>query len=83
MVNKKKPNLRKALNRVNEMPDNFFGNVNVDLSELPCLKKINKEKITANFDSDLLEVIRKTAQEHDVSYSTLMNDVLRKVFMAG
>jgi len=44
-------------------------------------EKAEREKITANFDADLLEIIRKLAKKHQVSYTTLMNDVLRKVFV--
>lgn len=81
MAKTKKPNLKQALRRVDSMPDKFFGKIDVDLSTLPCLKKVSKEKITANFDSDVLEVIRNVAEKNHISYSTLMNDVLRKVFL--
>lgn len=77
----KKPNLKKALAKVDSLSEKFFGKVSVDLSTLPCLTKVRKEKITANFDSDVLEAVKAVAEEHDVSYSTLMNDVLRKVFL--
>jgi hypothetical protein len=77
----KKPSLKKTLKRVSDLPDKYFGRVNVDLSTLPCLKKVEREKITANFDSDVLNAIRNVALEHQVSYTTLMNDVLRKVFV--
>lgn len=76
----KKPNLSKALKRVDKSPDHKFGNIDVDISSLPCLTKISKEKITANFDTDLLSVIRGIAQKHNISYTNLMNDALRKVF---
>jgi len=81
MAKMKKPNLKQALKKVDSLPDKFFGKIDVDLSTLPCLKKISKEKITANFDSDVLEVIRNLAEKNHVSYSTLINDVLRKVFL--
>ena len=77
----KKPNLKLALKKVDSLPDKFFGKIDVDLSTLPCLKKVSKEKITANFDSDILDVIRELAHKHNISYTTLMNDVLRKVFV--
>ena len=81
MAKMKKPSLKKTLKRVSDLPDKYFGRVNVDLSTLPCLKKVEREKITANFDSDVLNAIRNVALEHQVSYTTLMNDVLRKVFV--
>lgn len=81
MKTRKKPNLKKALSNVDKASKELYGNIKVDLSTLPCLKKIEKEKITANFDSDLLHAIRKLAKKHHVSYATLMNDVLRKVFI--
>ncbi|MFZ4713755.1 MAG: hypothetical protein ACOYL6_08600 [Bacteriovoracaceae bacterium] len=81
MAKMKKPSLKKALKRVSDLPDKLFGKVNVDLSTLPCLKKVEREKITANFDSDVLNAIRNVADEHQVSYTSLMNDVLRKVFV--
>ena len=81
MAKMKKTNLKQALKRLDSMPDKFFGKIDVDLSTLPCLKKVSKEKITANFDSDVLEVIRNVAEKNQISYSTLMNDVLRKVFL--
>jgi uncharacterized protein (DUF4415 family) len=81
MKTRKKPNLKQALKKLDNAPSKLFGNIEVDLSTLPCLKKAAKEKITANFDADLLEVIRKLAEKHHVSYTTLMNDVLRKVFV--
>lgn len=81
MAKMKKPNLKQALKKADSLPDKFFGKIDVDLSTLPCLKKVSKEKITANFDSDVLKVIRNLAEKNHISYSTLMNDVLRKVFL--
>lgn len=81
MVKAKKPNLKKALKKANDLPDRFFGKIDVDLSTLPCLQKVQKEKITANFDSDVLKAVREVAEKNHISYSTLMNDVLRKVFL--
>ena len=80
MARIKKPNLRKALKKIDEMPNKFFGAIDIDISTLPCVVRPPKEKITANFDSDLLAEIKSVAKKHDVSYSTLINDVLRKVF---
>ncbi len=77
----KEPNLKRSLKKVDSLPDKLFGKIDVDLSTLPCLKKISREKITANFDSDVLEAIRDLAGKHHVSYTSLMNDVLRKVFV--
>ncbi|MCM2348664.1 MAG: BrnA antitoxin family protein [Bacteriovoracaceae bacterium] len=81
MAKMKKPNLKKALKKVDSLPDKVFGKIDVDLSTLPCLNKVSKEKITANFDSDVLEAVRAVAEEYQISYSTLINDVLRKVFV--
>jgi uncharacterized protein (DUF4415 family) len=81
MAKMKKPNLKQALKKVDKLPSKLFGKIDVDLSTLPCLKKVSREKITANFDSDVLEAIRGVAEKNDISYSTLMNDVLRKVFL--
>lgn len=81
MKARKKPDLKKALSNIDKAPKELFGNIEIDLSTLPCLKKIEREKITANFDSDLLDAIRKLAKKHHISYTTLMNDVLRKVFV--
>lgn len=81
MAKMKKPNLKQALKKVDRLPNKFFGKIDVDLSTLPCLKKVEREKITANFDSDVLEAIRDVAEKNHISYSTLMNDVLRKVFL--
>ena len=69
------------LKKANDLPDRFFGKIDVDLSTLPCLQKVQKEKITANFDSDVLKAVREVAEKNHISYSTLMNDVLRKVFL--
>ena len=81
MAKKRKPSLKKALSKVDNLSDNFFGKVQVELSTLPCLTKAEKEKITANLDADVLAAIREMAKEHDIAYTTLMNDVLRKVFI--
>lgn len=62
------------------MPKEMFGDGEVDLSSLPCLNKATKEKITANFDADLLAKIRAFAAKNGVSYTSVMNDALRKVF---
>lgn len=83
MAKMKKPNLKAALKRVEDFPDNLFGKVDIDISSLPCLKKISKERVTANFDSDVLAIIKKLADKHHVSYTLLINDVLRKVFVDG
>jgi hypothetical protein len=79
MAKMKKPSLKQALKKVDRLPNKIFGKIDVDLSTLPCLKKVSREKITANFDSDVLEAIRELAEKHHVSYTSLMNDVLRKV----
>ena len=81
MAKIKKPSLKKSLKKVNALPEKHFGKINVDLTTLPCLKKVSREKITANFDSDVLEAIRDLAKKHNVSYTSLMNDVLRRVFV--
>lgn len=81
MAKRKKPNLSNALKKVNNSPDSLFGTIDIDISSLPCVNKPEKEKITANFDADLLEEIKAAAKAHRVSYTSLMNDVLRKVFI--
>ena len=81
MAKRKKPNLKKALKKVDEATGDLFGEVEIDLSTLPCLRRPKKEKITANFDADLLLAIRSFASSKQVSYTTLMNDILRKVFI--
>jgi|GEM_PF-1163054 len=81
MAKIRKPNLKKALKKVSKLPERFFGKVDIDLSTLPCMKKVGKAKITANFDVDVLQAIKELANKHHVSYTTLMNDVLRKVFV--
>ena len=81
MAKRKKPNLKSALKKVDNLPDSLFGKVNIDIKTLPCVTKPEKEKITANFDADLIKEIKAAAKAHHVSYTTLMNDVLRKVFV--
>ena len=81
MAKRKKPNLKNALKKVDDMPSNQFGNIDIDVTTLPCLTKPKKEKITANFDADLLAEVRAFAEENNVSYTNVMNDVLRKVFV--
>lgn len=75
-----RPNLKKALKKIEQKSDHHFGNIDIDFSTLPCLKKPEKEKITANFDKDLLDEIKVTAEKLGVPYTSLMNDVLREVF---
>jgi len=81
MEKNKKPCLKKALKKVDQAPLAQFGEVSIDLESLPCLKKTMKEKITANFDADVLEVIRTVAKKNHIPYATLINDVLRRVFV--
>lgn len=81
MKKRNKPSLSKALKKVDSLPGSFFGNIEVDLRTLPCIAKTQKEKITANFDSDLLDIIRSTADDYGVPYTSLMNDVLREIFV--
>ena len=76
----KRPSLKKVLSGLDQMPGQMFGDGEVDLSSLPCLNKAPKEKITANFDADLLAKIRAFAAKNGVSYTNVMNDALRKVF---
>ena len=77
----KKPNLKRALKKIDSMPDHLFGSIDINLKTLPCVTKPTKEKITANLDSDLLKAIRHAAKTYDTSYTSLMNDVLREVFI--
>lgn len=81
MRKNKKPNLSKSLKKVDDSDDRFFGKIDVDIKNLPCFNKPAKEKITANFDTDLLKKIRDLAKKNNISYTNLMNDVLRKVFI--
>jgi len=81
MAKRKKPNLKSAIKKIDDTPENFFGTIDIDISSLPCVNRPEKEKITANFDADLLEEIKAAAKAHKVSYTSLMNDVLRKVFI--
>lgn len=81
MAKRKKPSLKKALKKIDDSPESYFGQIDIDISTLPCVVKPEKEKITANFDADLLEEIKAAAKAHNVSYTSLMNDVLRKVFI--
>ncbi len=81
MAKRKRPNLKSALSRIDKTSDEMFGDLDLDLSTLPSLNKPEKEKITANFDADVLAAIRQVADRHDASYTALMNDVLRKVFL--
>lgn len=81
MAKRKKPNLKNALKKIDESSNKLFGNVNIDISSLPCLTKPKKVKITANFDEDLLETVRAFAEKNETSYTSVMNDVLRKVFI--
>jgi uncharacterized protein (DUF4415 family) len=76
----KRPSLKKVLRRLDQMLGQMFGDGEVDLTTLPCLRKAPKEKITANFDADLLAKIRAFAAKNGVSYTNVMNDALRKVF---
>jgi uncharacterized protein (DUF4415 family) len=81
MATMKRPNLKRALKKVDLSANDSFGKVKINLNELPCLKKMPKIKITANFDADVLQAVRKVADKNDISYSTLINDVLREVFI--
>ena len=81
MTKRNKPNLVEALKKINNMPDNHFGTVDIDIKSLPCMNKPEQEKITTNIDADLLETIRAIAEQNDISYTSLINDVLRKVFI--
>ena len=78
-----KPNLAKALREVDKLPDNFFGNVSVNISDLPCLNKPKREKITINLDGDVIKRVKDIAKDNDTKYQTLINEALRKVFLEG
>lgn len=75
-----RPPLKKVLREFNKLPKDMFGDVDIDLSTLPCLTKAPKEKITGNFDADMLARVREFAEKHNVSYTNVMNDILRKAF---
>lgn len=70
-----------SFKKLDRLPNKLFGKIDFVLSALPCLKKVSREKISANSDSDVLEEVRELAEKHHVSYTSLMNDVLRKVFV--
>jgi hypothetical protein len=80
MKTRRKPNIDKALKKIDSASDELFGPVDVDISTLPCMTKPKKEKITANFDSDVLKTIRAIAYKERIPYTELMNDVLKNVF---
>ena len=52
----------------------------VDLTNLSCLKKSPKVRVTVRLDTDVMTFIRKFAKKHKVTYSELLNEVLRKAF---
>ena len=67
MAKRKKPNLKSALKKVDKTPDSFFGVIDIDINSLPCITKPEKEKITANFDADLLAEIKAAAKKMEKS----------------
>ena len=75
----KKPSLRKALRELDNKPDEDFGNIDIDVTTLPSLNRQKKKKITVDLDEDLLDEYKKTAKKLGIPYSSLINDVLRKV----
>jgi uncharacterized protein (DUF4415 family) len=75
----KRPSLKKALQRVDQIPAEMLGEIDLDLSTLPCLNKPPKEKITLNLDADVLAFVRKIAEKKNVSYASVMNDMLRRM----
>jgi len=81
MAKIKKPSLTKALKNLEKSDNELFGNVEIDITSLPCFKKKKKEKITANIDADVLEKMKKIASDHEIPYQNLMNDALREVFL--
>jgi uncharacterized protein (DUF4415 family) len=81
MAKRKRPNLNQALKKVDKASDALFGKIDIDLSTLPCMRKVAKEKITANIDADVIEAIKEVAKKNHVPYASVMNDVLRKVFV--
>lgn len=40
--------------------------------------RVQKIKITINFDSDLLEIVKKRATQSSIPYQTLINKLLRE-----
>jgi len=81
MDKRKKPNLNKALKKVDNRSNSLFGAIEIDINTLPCMSKPKKEKITANFDKDLLQTIRSIAHEKKIPYTEIINDVLKSVFL--
>lgn len=81
MKTRKKPNINRALKKIDLTSDEFFGSIDIDISTLPCMVKTKKEKITANFDSDVLKTIRNIADQKNIPYTELINDVLKSVFL--
>jgi len=81
MKSRKKPGVDSVLGEFDLMSDDLFGSLDININTLPCLTKPQKEKITAKFDVDLLKEIRSFAKKKGVSYTVLMNDALREVFI--
>jgi len=78
MAKRKKPSLSKALKKVEVMDENFFGDVEIDIDSLPCIAR-KKEKITANFDSEMIKIVKAIADRKKVPYTSIMNDLLVKI----
>lgn len=78
MAKRKKPSLAKALKRVEKMDDSLFGDVEIDIDTLPCIAR-KKEKITANFDSEMIKIVKGIADKKKVPYTAIMNDLLVKI----
>jgi len=47
------------------------------------MSKVNKVKITINFDADLLESLKQTSERTGIPYQTLANRVLREALQKG
>ena len=75
----KKPDLNKILRKIDKLPKKQFGDFELDLKTLPCIKKGAKKKISAMFDTDVYELVQQKAKKHGVSQSSLMNDILKEV----
>ena len=74
MVRRKKATRKKGVRSV-------LGKIDVNVNKLRCLEKYSKVKVTTSVDSDLLKEIKKFSEKNDVTYTSVINDVLREVFM--
>jgi hypothetical protein len=83
MSSRAKQKLEAALQKTNQLPDDWFGTIQASIEDLPSIQaKTQKVRKNIFIDKGTADRIEDICKKHNVSFTDVANDILAK-FVQG